>query len=203
MRVGVVDRDQLEPLDDLVADGFNRAIERLRATTDSVETVRMPLALTEYQRLNGEIMAFEAYQTLHRIVEDASTPIDPFVRQRALAGRDIDLARYQAALEERQEAIRSFQPILDAYDVIVLPATPLPPVPLENVDEAVFPMSRFTRIGNYLDLCGLSIPVASGPGGLPVGLQVLAGTGRDADLLAFGDHVEDVVSKKPEKPFIS
>lgn len=195
MRVGIVDRDQLESLDALVADGFDHAIEQLRTTVDSVETVRMPLALTEYQRLNGEIMAFEAYQTLHRIVEDASTPIDPFVRQRALAGRDIDLARYRAALGERKEAIRSFQPILDTYDMIVLPTTPLPPVPLENVDEAVFPMSRFTRIGNYLDLCGLSIPVAFQLGGLPVGLQVLAGKGRDGDLLAFGEHVEGVVSR--------
>lgn len=196
MRVGIVDRDQLEPLDPLVANEFNSAIEQLRATTEHAEIVRMPLALTEYQRLTGEIMAFEAYQTLRAIVEDASTPIDPFVRQRALAGRDIDPARYHAALEERQEAIRGFQPILDAYDVIVLPTTPLPPIPLENVDETVFPMSRFTRIGNYLDLCGLSIPVASQEEQLPVGLQVLAGTGQDANLLAFGEHVEGVLKHR-------
>ncbi len=202
-RVGVVDQGQLEPLDDLVVQKFDHAIEQLRDMVEIVETVRMPLPLTEYQRLNGEIMAFEAYQTLHRIVEDATTPIDPFVRQRALAGRDIHPVRYQAALEERQEAIRSFQPILESHDVIVLPTTPLPPVPLGSVDEAVFPMSRFTRIGNYLDLCGLSIPVTSQAGGLPVGLQVLAGKGRDADLLAIGEHVEDVVSRNPEKPFAS
>jgi aspartyl-tRNA(Asn)/glutamyl-tRNA(Gln) amidotransferase subunit A len=154
----------------------------------------MPLALPEYQRLTGEIMAFEAFQTLRRIVEDPSTPIDPFVRQRALAGRDIDRARYKAALDERQEAISSFRPILDSYDVIVLPTTPLPPIPVENVDEAVFPMSRFTRIGNCLDLCGLSIPVPSREGELPVGLQALAGRGQDASLLEFGEHVERVLA---------
>ncbi len=195
MRVGIVEPDQLEPLDPFVAKEFQSAIERLRATTEHAEVVRMPLALTEYQRLTGEIMAFEAYQTLRRIVEDASTPVDPFVRQRALAGRDINQARYQAALDERQEAIRSFRPILASFDVIVLPTTPLPPIPVDNVDEAVFPMSRFTRIANYLDLCGLSIPLASRDGELPVGLQVLAGTGQDAKLLVFGEHIERVLAK--------
>ncbi len=195
MRVGIVEPDQLEPLDPFVDKEFQSAIERLRATTEHAEVVRMPLALTEYQRLTGEIMAFEAYQTLRRIVEDASTPVDPFVRQRALAGRDINQARYQAALDERQEAIRSFRPILASFDVIVLPTTPLPPIPVDNVDEAVFPMSRFTRIANYLDLCGLSIPLASRDGELPVGLQVLAGTGQDAKLLVFGEHIERVLAK--------
>jgi aspartyl-tRNA(Asn)/glutamyl-tRNA(Gln) amidotransferase subunit A len=195
MRMGIVEPDQLEPLDPLVAKEFQSAIERLRATTEHAEVVRMPLALTEYQRLTGEIMAFEAYQTLRRIVEDASTPVDPFVRQRALAGRDIDQARYQAALDERQQAIRSFRPILDSFDVIVLPTTPLPPISVDTVDEAVFPMSRFTRIANYLDLCGLSIPLPSRDGELPVGLQVLAGTGQDANLLALGEHIERVLAK--------
>jgi aspartyl-tRNA(Asn)/glutamyl-tRNA(Gln) amidotransferase subunit A len=190
MRVGIVERDQLKPLDPLVANRFQSAVDRLAATTVRAEAVRMPLSLPEYQRLTGEIMAFEAFQTLRRIVEDPSTPIDPFVRQRALAGRNIDGARYRAALDERQVAISSFRPILDSYDVIVLPTTPLTPIPVENVDEAVFPMSRFTRIGNYLDLCGLSIPVPSREGELPVGLQALAGTGQDASLLEFGEHVE-------------
>jgi len=190
MRVGIVEPDQLEPLDPLVAQKFQDAIERLRATAGHAEVVRMPFALAEYQRLTGEIMAFEAYQTLGRIVEDDSTPIDPFVRQRAIAGRDIDQSRYRAALGERQEAIGSFRPILDAFDVIVLPTTPLPPIPVDHVDEAVFPMSRFTRIANYLDLCGLSVPVPSRDGELPVGLQILGGTGQDSNLLAFGEHVE-------------
>jgi aspartyl-tRNA(Asn)/glutamyl-tRNA(Gln) amidotransferase subunit A len=77
----------------------------------------------------------------------------------------------------------------------VLPTTPLPPISVDTVDEAVFPMSRFTRIANYLDLCGLSIPLPSRDGELPVGLQVLAGTGQDANLLALGEHIERVLAK--------
>jgi len=194
VRVGVVDRAQLEPLDPHVADAFVGAVDRLSDAVAVRETLRLPLPLSEYQRLSGEIMAFEAYRRLRVLVEDESTPLDPFVRQRVRAGRDIDAKRYEAALEERRQAIRDFRPILEKFDVILLPTTPLRAVPVSEVDESIFPMSRFTRIGNYLDLCGLSIPVPSRDGGLPVGLQVLAGTGRDADLLAFGEQIERAVT---------
>ena len=193
-RVGVVDRAQLEPIDPHVADAFEDAIDRLSDAVEVRETVRLPLPLSEYQRLSGEIMAFEAYRRLRVLVEDESTPLDPFVRQRVRAGREIDAKRYDAALQERQKAIRDFGPILDRFDVILLPATPLRAVPVAEVDESIFPMSRFTRIGNYLDLCGISIPVSSRDGGLPVGLQAVAGTGRDADLLAFGEQIERAVT---------
>jgi aspartyl-tRNA(Asn)/glutamyl-tRNA(Gln) amidotransferase subunit A len=194
MRVGVVDDAQLEPIDPHVAAVFEDAINRLSDAFGTRETVRLPVDLSEYQRLSGEIMAFEAYRRLRVLVEDESTPLDPFVRQRVLAGREIDGKRYDAALQERQIAIRDFRPILDRYDVILLPTTPLPAVPLAEVDESIFPMSRFTRVGNYLDLCGISIPVSSRHGGFPVGLQALARTGRDADLLAFGEHIEQAVA---------
>jgi aspartyl-tRNA(Asn)/glutamyl-tRNA(Gln) amidotransferase subunit A len=190
VRVGIVDRAQLEPIDSHVADAFEDAIDRLSDGFAVRETVRLPLPLSEYQRLSGEIMAFEAYRRLRVLVEDESSPLDPFVRQRVRAGREIDAKRYEAALQDRQRAIRDFGPILDRFDVILLPSTPLRAVPVAEVDESVFPMSRFTRIGNYLDLCGISIPVPSRDGALPVGLQALAGTGRDADLLAFGEHIE-------------
>jgi aspartyl-tRNA(Asn)/glutamyl-tRNA(Gln) amidotransferase subunit A len=194
MRVGIVDRAQLEPIDPHVADAFEDAIDRLSDAFAMRETLPLPLPLSEYQRLSGEIMAFEAYQRLRVLVEDESTPLDPFVRERVRAGREIDAKRYEAALLERQEAIRDFGPILDRFDVILLPTTPLRAVPVEEVDESVFPMSRFTRIGNYLDLCGISIPVPTRDGGLPVGLQALAATGRDADLLAFGEQIERTVT---------
>jgi aspartyl-tRNA(Asn)/glutamyl-tRNA(Gln) amidotransferase subunit A len=189
-RVGIVDRAQLEPIDPHVADAFEDAIDRISDSVAVHETVRLPLPLSDYQRLSGEIMAFEAYRRLRVLVEDESTPLDPFVRERVRAGREIDAKRYEAALEDRRKAIRDFGPILDRFDVILLPTTPLRAIPVTEVDESIFPMSRFTRIGNYLDLCGLSIPVPSRDGGLPVGLQALAGTGRDADLLAFGEHIE-------------
>jgi aspartyl-tRNA(Asn)/glutamyl-tRNA(Gln) amidotransferase subunit A len=194
MRVGVVDHAQLEPIDPHVADAVEDAIDRLSNSFAIRETLRLPVPPSEYQRLSGEIMAFEAYRRLHALVEDESTPLDPFVRERVRAGREIDAKRYEAALQDRQKAIRDFGPILGRFDVILLPTTPLRAVPVEEVDESVFPMSRFTRIGNYLDLCGLSIPVPSRDGGLPVGLQALAGTGRDADLLAFGEQVERVMA---------
>ena len=44
-------------------------------------------------------------------------------------------------------------------------------IPLDEVDQDVMP-SRFTRFGNFLDMCALSLPNGFTAGGLPLSLQI-------------------------------
>ena len=39
-----------------------------------------------------------------------------------------------------------------------MPTTPLPPIPLTEIDQSKAPMSRLTRPINLLDLCALALP---------------------------------------------
>jgi aspartyl-tRNA(Asn)/glutamyl-tRNA(Gln) amidotransferase subunit A len=50
---------------------------------------------------------------------------------------------------------------------------------------------RNTVVGNFMGLCGLTLPVGKDAAGMPVGLQVLAGPWQDARLLAIGQAIED------------
>jgi aspartyl-tRNA(Asn)/glutamyl-tRNA(Gln) amidotransferase subunit A len=54
------------------------------------------------------------------------------------------------------------------------------------------PLASFTRAGNYLDACALSLPAGFSSGGLPVGVQLLGRAGSDATLLRAGKAFQQV-----------
>ncbi len=181
LRIGVIAGEQLEPCDPEVMANFERSIVLLRSAGHAIEMVSLPEALTEYQTLTGRIIACDAYRQHKALVEDPATPLDPHVRQRVLAGREIDEATYVSLLRDRAAAVAPFRSDYGHLDVIVLPSTPLPAIPVDQVDETTFPMSRYTRAGNYLDLCGISLPNGSTSTGLPTGLQLLSWSGSTND----------------------
>jgi len=188
-RIGVPAAGQLEPCDREVLENFERSVASLRAAGHDVGTIDFPAALTEYQSICGTVVAYDAYRHHKALAEDPATPLDPHVRQRLLAGREIDDARYAELLQRRARDIPAFRTAFGHLDAIVLPSTPAPAIPVDAVDETTIPMSRYTRIGNWLDLCALSVPNGATAAGLPTGLQLMSPSGTDARLLDFAEQV--------------
>jgi Asp-tRNA(Asn)/Glu-tRNA(Gln) amidotransferase A subunit family amidase len=89
----------------------------------------------------------------------------------------------------RATAIAEFRSAYARFDIIALPGTPLPAIPISAVDESTIPMSRYTRVGNCLDLCGPSLPNGVASTGLPIGLQLMSWSGQDAKLLDFAEQI--------------
>jgi aspartyl-tRNA(Asn)/glutamyl-tRNA(Gln) amidotransferase subunit A len=71
-------------------------------------------------------------------------------------------------------------------DALLTPTVPMAACPVEAVDETTTPLASFTRAGNYLDTCALSLPAGFSGRGLPVGAQLLGRPGTDATLLRIG-----------------
>lgn len=191
LRIGIPPVEQIQPCDPDILANFNHSVKALRAKGHSLEIVAMPLALSEYQELNGRIVAYEAYRYHRAVVEDSSSPIDPFVRQRVLAGREIDNIEYAGLKDRLRNAIADFRGQLGHLDIIAFPSTPLPAIPVSEVDDTVIPMSRYTRLGNCLDLSGISIPNGATRSGLPTGLQLMSWAGQDALVLAIAEQASN------------
>ncbi len=189
VRIGVIDHGQLQPLDRGVEREFARAVEIVAAAFGLPQAFRFPTDVATYQKLSGEIIAYEGYHHLAHLVDDPDTPIDPYVRERILAGRAVGQGRYEEVLSERAMMCEAFRPTFEAFDFLLLPTTPLPAIPLTEADENQIPMSRLTRVGNYLGLCAISIPIGNRHG-LPAGLQILGRAGDDYRLLSFAAKVE-------------
>jgi len=194
IRAGVLGACQLEPLDPEIEDAFIEVLSILQSEGVTTQTLTLPLPPPEYQHLNGAIMNYEGYHNVKHLVDDYTKPMDPFVRTRMLNGRTISQAVYFDAITERKTAVESFQNQIADLDVIILPTTAIPATPVSEVDESFMPMSRFTRWGSYLDLCGVSLPMGKTHNGLPMGLQILSRSGNERDLLNFAAAVEKLLA---------
>jgi len=191
-RLGFVPLDYLDPVDAGIVAGYVALIAALRARGHDLVPVHLPLAAAEYQRCNGSIVAHEIHARLGDLARDNTRPLDPHVRQRVLSGAGITAAEHAALLSQRQTEIRQMQDQMARTPVVLMPTTPLRARRIDEVDEATIPLSRYTRIANYLDLPAISLPL---PGQrLPAGLQLMAAQGSDSALIAAGRALMPVLA---------
>jgi aspartyl-tRNA(Asn)/glutamyl-tRNA(Gln) amidotransferase subunit A len=181
-RLGFIPLGYLDPIDADIVAGYLGFIAALRDLGHDLVPVNLPLEASEYQRRNGIIVAHEIYGRLGELAKDTTRPLDPYVRQRVLSGACVEAAEHAALLSQRQIAIRQMQDLMVEIPLILIPTTPLQARRIEEVDEATIPLSRFTRIANYLDLAAISLPMAGLR--LPAGLQLMAPRGTDSALIA-------------------
>jgi aspartyl-tRNA(Asn)/glutamyl-tRNA(Gln) amidotransferase subunit A len=137
-------------------------------------------------RRNGQLTAAEGWSVHRAYAADERLPIGAGVRRRLLGGKAITAADYIDALAHRRAARRQWIDWMQSHDALLAPTVPMAACPLEAVDEAATPLASFTRAGNYLDTCALSLPAGFTGDGLPVGAQLLGRPGADTTLLRIG-----------------
>jgi aspartyl-tRNA(Asn)/glutamyl-tRNA(Gln) amidotransferase subunit A len=170
----------------VVAAAVEAAERALRALGADVTERRFPFDFDDLMRRNGQLTAAEAWSVHRAYIEDERLPIGPGVRRRVLGGKAITAADYIDALAHRRAARRQWVDWMRSFDALLTPTVPMTACPVEAVDETVTPMASFTRAGNYLDTCALSLPAGFSGRGLPVGVQLLGRPGTDAALLGIG-----------------
>lgn len=189
LRIAVVSPAALLPCAFEIAQAFNETVSSLEARGAKVSEIALPLSLVEFQKLNGEIVGYEAFAHLKRCVEDWRLPMDPYVRQRVRSNAGMDRRTYNARLAQLAEVRADFARTFAEFDVLALPGTPFCAPPISEVNEAEIPMSRYTRVANCLDLCAISLPLPRAKGELPIGFQLCTAAGSDAFLLELADSI--------------
>jgi aspartyl-tRNA(Asn)/glutamyl-tRNA(Gln) amidotransferase subunit A len=174
----------LVPVHPAILDRYEAYLAEISATQGQVQTLTLPLPLAEYQRRCGDLMARDAYALLHKLIDDPAMALDPWVRRRIAVGRGISDTQQQQMWQTREDDIAEFLARFGSNDVLVLPTTPAPTRPVADIDETQLPMSRFTRLANYLDLAAASLPLWQ-VNGLPAGAQFVMRKHQDDRLLAL------------------
>jgi len=202
VRIAVLPADQfpvaVEP--DVMA-AVEAAAGVLRALGAEVAERRFPFDFDDLMRRNGQLTAAEAWSVHRAYAEDERLPLGPGVRRRLLGGKAITAADYIDALAHRRAARRQWIDWMQSFDALLTPTVPMAACPVEAVDETTTPMASFTRAGNYLDTCALSLPAGFSGQGLPVGAQLLGRPGTDAALLRIGiafQHITDWHRRTPD-----
>ncbi|HEX5507322.1 MAG TPA: amidase [Pseudolabrys sp.] len=196
LRLGIPQGMPLENLDETVGKSFPEAINHLNKAGVRLSDEKLPVIdeMTKLLKRTSMVVA-EAYYIHRALLTRRGDGVDPIVRARVEKGREISAADYIAAVRERDALIREMDARLANIDALALPATA---TVAPRMDEVAEPkefmvrnakLLRNTTIGNFFDLCGISLPLPRN-GGLPTGLMLMARNGQDHRLFEIASGVE-------------
>jgi aspartyl-tRNA(Asn)/glutamyl-tRNA(Gln) amidotransferase subunit A len=186
----------LDGIDDIVGVTYERALATLVDAGVSVDTI----PLTELKEIGtlsakGGFPAAEAYAWHRQYLGTKRELYDPRVSVRIQRGIEQSAADYIDLVKGRADLIARVTAMLYDYDAMVMPTVPIvaPKLSEFESEEAYANLNilslRNPTVANFLDLCGISLPVHR-PGEAPVGLMLIGKHGGDAKLLQIARAVE-------------
>lgn len=178
MTLGRLPDSFLRDVQPAVHAAYEEALVEFRALGASIVTVKLPASLAHFKAVTGDIMMTEGAFSFEREITDLALPVDDSVRPRLRVGLDVPAVRYLAALRERDRLQADMQHRMRGIAALLTPTTLTTALPLAQVDHGNAPV-HYTRIGNLLQMCGVSVPNGQDADGLPTGLQILSPGGED------------------------
>ena len=138
---------------------------------------------------HAAIQGYEAWRCLRWEFDEHRELLSPLLRDYLHGSRDITAAHYEAAQAVATQARIEAQAWLQGAGVLLTPGAP---------DEAPAGYastgpSTFNRLWTLLGVPCISVPGPVGDGGAPMGLQLIAPLGADAQLLAVARQLEQAL----------
>jgi aspartyl-tRNA(Asn)/glutamyl-tRNA(Gln) amidotransferase subunit A len=203
LRLAVLPDEELGEVDPEVAKAFAGALDTLRGLGARIDGLKLPAAYGPLADLTGKIIAAEGYELHRGWIDRDDLPFDPDVRGRMRGGKATTAADYIRLTADRRKLCREVDRLLSDFDGLLMPTTPLPPIPLTEIDQSKAPMSRLTRPINLLDLCALALPCGFTKAGLPISLQIVGRGYDEARVLRIGWAFENATAWHKRRPALS
>ena len=182
--------------------------EELGAQVSSIEFTEAQEAL----QLNpgGVMVAAEGYTINKKLLEERFDELDPVVAHRMIKGKDVQASTYLensvATKRLRSEAGNTLKDV----DALIVPTTPVPAQPVSEVDTDLDNYLkrntlylRNTRVGNVLNMCGLSIPCGFTKEGFPIGLLIYGKPFQEDVVLRAGYAFQQITDWHRRTPDLS
>ncbi len=204
-----IDRPGLQPE---VRDALATTLDALRSQGHVVEPVDFPYldemiptyyilttaeASSNLSRFDGVKYGYRApdatdLESLYK--KTRAQGFGPEVQRRIMLGTFVLSASYYDAYYTKAQRVRRLikektDELLRQYDFLVLPTTPTTAFKIGEKQDPVsmYLADIFTVQASLSGVPAISIPAGEDAEGLPIGLQILSGAFREADLLAFAN----------------
>jgi allophanate hydrolase len=190
LRLGVPRNGQLIFFGDRASEkAYDEALQRWTALGATlVEFDLEPFYETARLLYEGPWVA-ERYLVIRDLLASSPDAIHPITREITAAGARLTAADTFASLYRLQALRRVAERTFANFDAMVLPTAPTAystAQVLANPVELNSRLGTYTNFVNLLDLCGLALPAAMRPDGIPFGITLLAPAGHDAQLASIG-----------------
>lgn len=157
-------------------EGFAELVDVLG---DACREVRLSEAFDEWQSTHRALMLTGVASNLEPYYRRDREALSDQLRGSIEEGRTIAAVDYLAALEHREVLSDALGRILQRHDAILTPAAPgVAPEGLASTGNPIF--------NGLWTLCGVpavTLPLLAGPGGMPIGVQLIGRRGEDGKLL--------------------
>src|SRR5262245_43829312 len=130
LRLAVMPDAEREGVDRDVLAAYDTSIDALARLGARIARPSLPHRFREYAAATGQIIGVEGYRFVGHLVDDPRLPLDPDVRPRIQAGRDVLARDYLATLARREEHRRDFAAALFEVDALLTPTALTPSIPI-------------------------------------------------------------------------
>lgn len=187
-RVGVWRPKDWADTEPCMRDSFEANLRGLSAAGVKVTELEMPAAFDTMGEAQDVIMAYDLAREYAAIKRDHAARCDPGLIEYLTMGEGLSAADYAAALDAADACRRAFYDAARDVDTVAMPSTLGEAPPASTTGS-----SAFIRIWSLLHNPSITLPVARGPNGLPLGFQMVGFVKEDARLLYWAHCAERIL----------
>lgn len=178
-----------------------RALAQAAQRSLTIEPTEVnPVGATYHFRASfGSVADIECMQTWRHTVLNAGSAVSGRLRS-WFESDSYSATDWERIVALRTDLISWFARSVPAGTVFVLPSSPIEPPAFTDIEDPDRYDALYKRSNsllwpfNTLDAPSISVPCGTTRNGLPVGLQVVAPQGRDADVLAAAEILEEALT---------
>lgn len=165
-----------------VREGFGELIAAMSGNIDEIE---LPEPFSQAHAWHRAINMAELAKSYAHYYDRDATLLSESMRGMVEEGREVPAVDYLAALDGIAVLNAGLERLFDRYDAILTPAAPgEAPVGMATGDPA------FSTIWTYCGVPALTLPLLTGPNGMPVGVQLVGRRFHDGRLLRTARWLE-------------
>ena len=157
---------------------------------DRAQAVDLPEQYSAAWDDQRTVMAADMAHNLNPALERGGDVLSQTLRDLLSEGRAVAAVRYLAARDNAKRYAAGLAEIFNEYDAIITPATTGVAPRGEATGSPVF-----CSLWSLTGLPALSLPLLSGEGGLPLGVQLVGARGDDARLLRTANWLLEQVAE--------
>jgi Asp-tRNA(Asn)/Glu-tRNA(Gln) amidotransferase A subunit family amidase len=186
MRIGFCRTHDWSDVESASAAIVESAVRRLSACGARISLIELPEPFASLQQAHAAIQGYEAARNLRFEHEQHRSSLSPMLLGMLDEGKAATRASYEEALDLVSACRASLSDVFGTcHALITASATGEAPKGVESTGNPVM-----NRIWTALHTPCVNVPVAEGPNGLPVGVQIIGRPGDDARTLACADWID-------------
>jgi len=205
LRFGIVGNFTFRDVEAPIAAAIGVAARTFETLGGEIVELELPALAGDiaYDRLFSDLLLYEfkrVFAARFRKTPSAMAACGPIVQDDLRAAACITREEYQACLARRPQVAARLRRVFKEVDALLMPASPISPPLLAAGAEQFARARQFTIPFSYAGLPSVVVPCGFAPGGLPIGLQIVADRHREAALLRIAAAFEAEAGLRERRP---